>query len=81
MLFADLAVGQNYALTKVMVKHILIGSLLLVKGKCPRYAQLYMYDGQVNLNRRLKFLANDNNIDPKVVQSLKEMLDRENSSV
>lgn len=40
-----------------------------------------MYDGQEELNGRLKFLRNDHNIEPNVVQSLKEMLDRENSLV
>ncbi|KAK9049518.1 hypothetical protein SSX86_021980 [Deinandra increscens subsp. villosa] len=60
--------GQNYHL---------IGSLLPVEGKPPKYAQLYFYDTQNEVRNRVNVLKKDasegDSVDPEIVSRLVEM--------
>ncbi|OIT37001.1 hypothetical protein A4A49_58377, partial [Nicotiana attenuata] len=60
--------GQNY-------HHI--GSLLPESGKNPQFAQLYIYDTENEIYNRMNSLLHEE-IDPKIVQGLSEMLDEHN---
>ncbi|XP_070048226.1 uncharacterized protein [Nicotiana tomentosiformis] len=60
--------GQNY-------HHI--GSLLPESGKKPQFAQLYIYDTENEIHNRMNSLLHEE-VDPKIVQGLSEMLDEHN---
>ncbi|XP_060192363.1 uncharacterized protein LOC132621904 [Lycium barbarum] len=60
--------GQNYHR---------IGSLLPEIGKNPQFAQLYIYDTENEINNRMNCLLQEE-IDPKIVEALSEMLDNHN---
>ncbi|XP_075088408.1 uncharacterized protein LOC142170407 [Nicotiana tabacum] len=60
--------GQNY-------HHI--GSLLPEIGKKPQFAQLYIYDTENEISNRMSWLLQED-IDPKVVHELSQMLDEHN---
>lgn len=60
--------GQNY-------HHI--GSLLPESGKKPQFAQLYIYDTKNEIHNRMNSLLHEE-VDPKIVQGLSEMLDEHN---
>lgn len=54
------------------------GSLIPPEGKTPKFAQLYMYDGQEALAHRINFPGSDGEVDAGVVSVLQEMLERDN---
>lgn len=58
-----------------------MGSLLPPEGEKPLFAQLYMYDGQDDIDGRLSSLSNGHSLDATVVEVLKDMLDRDNEMV
>nr|XP_016456633.1 PREDICTED: uncharacterized protein LOC107780595 [Nicotiana tabacum] len=60
--------GQNYHHT---------GSLLPEIGKKPQFAQLYIYDTKNEISNRMSWLLQED-IDPKVVHELSQMLDEHN---
>nr|XP_009789935.1 PREDICTED: uncharacterized protein LOC104237479 [Nicotiana sylvestris] len=60
--------GQNY-------HHI--GSLLPKTGKKPQFAQHYIYDTENEIHNRMNSLLHEE-VDPKIVQGLSEMLDEHN---
>ncbi|XP_074377374.1 uncharacterized protein LOC141718900 [Apium graveolens] len=57
-----------------------IGSLKPPDGYEPKFAQLYMYDGQEEFDKRLQFPRGDA-IDASIVANLSNMLERENALV
>ncbi|XP_061338762.1 uncharacterized protein LOC133285538 [Gastrolobium bilobum] len=62
--------------------HHLIGSLIPPDSQSPKFAQLYIYDTENEIDNRLGFLSPANNediLDPDIVKSLKEILDKPNS--
>ncbi|XP_031111844.1 uncharacterized protein LOC116015818 [Ipomoea triloba] len=64
--------GQNY--------HC-IGSLVLGEGSTPKFAQLYIYDTDNEVNNRINSVRRDNNsgdIREDIVEKLKNMLDQNN---
>ncbi|XP_059285058.1 uncharacterized protein LOC132038402 [Lycium ferocissimum] len=60
--------GQNY-------HHI--GSLLPEIGKSPRFAQLYIYDTENEIDNRMNSLMHEE-VDPQIVRGISEMLDEHN---
>ncbi|XP_074362378.1 uncharacterized protein LOC141702627 [Apium graveolens] len=58
-----------------------IGSLVPPDGLTPKFAQLYMYDGQEAVEHRLSFPGKEGEVDPTIVSMLQEMLERENALV
>lgn len=57
------------------------GSLVPPDGCSPKFAQLYMYDGQEAIDHRVNFPGNRDEVDPAIVAMLQEMLNRENALV
>ncbi|KAK1404219.1 hypothetical protein POM88_003824 [Heracleum sosnowskyi] len=57
-----------------------IGSLKPPDGCEPKFAQLYMYDGQEEIEKRLQF-PRGNDIDVSIVEDLSRMLERDNALV
>ncbi|KAK1396108.1 hypothetical protein POM88_005971 [Heracleum sosnowskyi] len=55
-----------------------LGSLVPPDGLTPKFAQLYMYDGQDAVAHRLNFSGKTGDVDPAIVSVLQEMLDRDN---
>lgn len=58
-----------------------IGSLNPPVGCKPKFAQLYMYDGQEEIERRLQFPRDVKDVDATIVADLSNMLNRENALV
>ncbi|XP_074355017.1 uncharacterized protein LOC141693724 [Apium graveolens] len=58
-----------------------LGSLVPPNGRTPKFAQLYMYDGQEAVDHRVNFTGKTGEVDPTIVSILQEMLERENASV
>ncbi|KAK1383681.1 hypothetical protein POM88_021416 [Heracleum sosnowskyi] len=58
-----------------------LGSLIPPDGLTPKFAQLYMYDGQDAVGHRLNFSATMGEVDPAIVSMLQEMLHRDNALV
>ncbi|KAK1401461.1 hypothetical protein POM88_001066 [Heracleum sosnowskyi] len=58
-----------------------IGSLHAPVGREPKYAQLYMYDGQEEIDKRMQFPRDMNDIDATIVAALSDILNRENALV
>ncbi|XP_074345440.1 uncharacterized protein LOC141684401 isoform X2 [Apium graveolens] len=58
-----------------------LGSLVPPDGLTPKFAQLYMYDGQEAVDHRLSFTGKAGEVDPTNVSMLQEMLERENALV
>ncbi|XP_061347670.1 uncharacterized protein LOC133293150 [Gastrolobium bilobum] len=61
-----------------------MGSFLPLDFHTPKFAQLYIYDIENEVENRLGFLRSNNNedlLDQSIVVSLKEMLDKHNSIV
>ncbi|OMP10359.1 hypothetical protein COLO4_04570 [Corchorus olitorius] len=59
-------------------------SLLPLEGEQPRFAQLYMFDGDDELNHMLGIFEqgdSDNNLDKEIVEGLRNMLDSLNELV
>ena len=67
------------------VVHHRIGSLLPAPGRCPEYAQLYIYDTTNELQNRLNIFDHADSAadvpDPAIVQELISMLDQCNPLV
>ncbi|CAH9063416.1 unnamed protein product [Cuscuta europaea] len=64
--------GQNYHL---------MGSLLPVDSSKPKFSQLYIYDTENEIPNRLRALEkseSSNELDPKIVHGLKDMMDQHN---
>ncbi|XP_019190755.1 PREDICTED: uncharacterized protein LOC109185227 [Ipomoea nil] len=64
--------GQNYHL---------IGSLVPTEGSIPKFAQLYIYDTDNEINNRINSVREDSNsrdINEEIVVELKNMLDQNN---
>ncbi|XP_075633303.1 uncharacterized protein LOC142605745 [Castanea sativa] len=64
--------------------HHRIGSLLLVHGRKPKYAQLYIYETDNEVKSRIDAVLHEddrNNVDPNIVTGLMEMLDQCNQLV
>ncbi|XP_061341343.1 uncharacterized protein LOC133287696, partial [Gastrolobium bilobum] len=62
--------------------HHLIGNLIQADNHTPKFAQLYIYDTDNEVDNRLGCLSNVNSedmLDLDIVRSLKEMLDEHNS--
>ncbi|KAK1373043.1 hypothetical protein POM88_029236 [Heracleum sosnowskyi] len=47
----------------------------------PKFAQLYMYDGQEAIDHRVNCPRNRDDVDPSIVQTLQDMLERDNCLV
>lgn len=58
-----------------------IGSLLPLEGKSVVFAQLYMYDAEDAYSGRLNFPIHEDTVNENIIQSLTEMLIRENEMV
>ncbi|KAK1394749.1 hypothetical protein POM88_013805 [Heracleum sosnowskyi] len=58
-----------------------LGSLVPPDGLTPKFAQLYMYDGQDAVGHRLNFSAMMGEVDPAIVSMLQEMFHRDNALV
>ena len=67
------------------VVHHRIGSLLPSRGKQPKFAQLYIYDPENEVQNRMNIFENDSvgseQADPAIVDALSKMLDSENKLV
>ncbi|XP_075665628.1 uncharacterized protein LOC142635333 [Castanea sativa] len=64
--------------------HHRIGSLLLVHGQKPKYAQLYIYETDNEVKNRIDAVIHEddrNHVDPDIVTELMEMLDQCNQLV
>ena len=65
--------------------HHRIGSLLPEKGHRPEYAELYVFDTKYEIENRIKALnkeqSNESDINPFIVEHLKDMLDKCNPLV
>nr|XP_023920302.1 uncharacterized protein LOC112031817 isoform X2 [Quercus suber]XP_023920309.1 uncharacterized protein LOC112031817 isoform X2 [Quercus suber]XP_023920315.1 uncharacterized protein LOC112031817 isoform X2 [Quercus suber]XP_023920320.1 uncharacterized protein LOC112031817 isoform X2 [Quercus suber] len=64
--------------------HHLIGSLLPVEGSEPKFAQLYIFDTENEVQHRIRSISSDeenDGIDPEIVNSLIHMLDENNALV
>ena len=64
--------------------HHLIGSLLPVEGSKPKFAQLYIFDTENEVQHRIRSISSDkenDGIDPEIVNSLIHMLDENNALV
>ncbi|KAK1360143.1 hypothetical protein POM88_044617 [Heracleum sosnowskyi] len=57
------------------------GSLMPPDGCLPKFAQLYMYDGQEAIDHRVNFPRNRDDVDPSIVQILQDMLECDNCLV
>ena len=55
-----------------------IGSLLPIKGQAPKFAQLYIYDTENEIENRLNVMQN---LDAAILQNLQDMLDKVNPYV
>ncbi|XP_058727581.1 uncharacterized protein LOC131599128 [Vicia villosa] len=55
-----------------------IGSLLPAEGSTPKYAQLYIFDTDNEVDNRMKCFKDNTNIDKNIVTQLKLMLDEYN---
>ncbi|XP_074339091.1 uncharacterized protein LOC141677199 isoform X4 [Apium graveolens] len=55
-----------------------LGSLVPPDGLTPKFAQLYMYDGQEAVAHRMDFSSRMGEVDPAIVTMLQGMLEREN---
>lgn len=55
-----------------------IGSLYPDDGEKPVYSQIYMYDNQQEVEKRVSFPHNDELLDTRIIKTITEMLDREN---
>ncbi|KAF1885781.1 hypothetical protein Lal_00008521, partial [Lupinus albus] len=51
-----------------------IGSMLLMLGQCPKFAQLYIYDTEHEIKNMMEVIRN-NKVDTNVVWQLSQMLD------
>ncbi|KAK7311202.1 hypothetical protein RJT34_09186 [Clitoria ternatea] len=56
----------------------LIGSLLPMPGHTPKFAQLYIYDTENEIQNRLRGLRYQENLDPQIIIKLTAMLDEFN---
>ncbi|XP_058764578.1 uncharacterized protein LOC131638036 [Vicia villosa] len=56
-----------------------IGSLLPSEGQKPKFAQLYIYDTENEVENRMDGLRNPTNIDPEIFQQLSSMLYEHNT--
>lgn len=54
------------------------GSLVPPDGYTPKFAQIYMYDGQEAIDHQINFVGSQEELDPAIVAMLQEMLNREN---
>ena len=64
--------------------HHLIGSLLPVEGSKPKFAQLYIFDTENEVQHRIRSISSDkenDGIDLEIVNSLIHMLDENNALV
>ncbi|XP_074377930.1 uncharacterized protein LOC141719449 [Apium graveolens] len=61
--------GQNYHL---------IGSLKPKEGQSPKFAQLYMYDTDNEIQNRMDAVPGSDCLDPEIVEGLLKMLDENN---
>ncbi|XP_061368581.1 uncharacterized protein LOC133311548 [Gastrolobium bilobum] len=62
--------------------HHLIGSLLPADSQSPKFAQLYIYDTEHEVDNRLGCLSStstEDMLDPEIIRLLKEMFDKHNS--
>ena len=55
--------------------HHLIGSLVLTDNNPPKFAQLYIYDTEYEIQNRIATLRNNNNLNEKIIKILITMLD------
>lgn len=55
-----------------------LGGLVPPDGRTPKFAQLYMYDGQEVINHRVNFTSKKEKIDAGIVEALDDMLTRDN---
>ncbi|KAK1378941.1 hypothetical protein POM88_025685 [Heracleum sosnowskyi] len=58
-----------------------IGSLYPVDGEKPVYSQIYMFDNQQEIESRINFPYNDDILDVRIIETLTEMMERENEVV
>ncbi|KAH1254932.1 ATP-dependent DNA helicase PIF1 [Glycine max] len=58
--------------------HHLIGSLLPMPDNSPKFAQLYIYDTENEVNNRLSQYPIKNNVDEDIIIGIKNMLDTHN---
>ncbi|KAK1380384.1 hypothetical protein POM88_027128 [Heracleum sosnowskyi] len=58
-----------------------IGSLYPVDGENPVYSQIYMFDNQQEIESRINFPYNDDILDVRIIETLTEMMERENEVV
>lgn len=58
-----------------------LGSLIPPDGLTPKFAQLYMYDGEEAVTHRVNFSSKMGHVDPSIIFTLQEMLDRDNALV
>ncbi|XP_074344007.1 uncharacterized protein LOC141683211 [Apium graveolens] len=61
--------GQNYHLT---------GSLKPKEGQSPKFAQLYVYDTDNEIQNRMDAVPGSDGLDPEIVEGLLKMLDENN---
>ncbi|KAK1398557.1 hypothetical protein POM88_008420 [Heracleum sosnowskyi] len=54
------------------------GSLVAPDSCAPKFAQIYMYDGQQAIDHRVNFVGTKDVLDPTIIATLQEMLNREN---
>ncbi|KAI9082966.1 hypothetical protein K1719_035109 [Acacia pycnantha] len=76
--------GLPYSFVLLGKNHHLIGSLLPPTGNRPVYAQMYIYDTDNEVSNRISSVSrhvNAENLDPTIVEILKECLDKHNSIV
>ncbi|KAK1401606.1 ATP-dependent DNA helicase PIF1 [Heracleum sosnowskyi] len=57
------------------------GSLMPPDGCFPKFAQLYMYDGQEATDHQVTFPRNRDDVDPSIVETLQNMLECDNCLV
>ncbi|KAF1877359.1 hypothetical protein Lal_00038275 [Lupinus albus] len=57
-----------------------IGSMLPLPGQFPKFAQLYIYDTEHEIQNRMEGIRN-NKVDPEVVVQLSKMLDENNMGI
>ncbi|KAK1387912.1 hypothetical protein POM88_016090 [Heracleum sosnowskyi] len=54
------------------------GSLVALDSCAPKFVQIYMYDGQETIDHRVNFVGTKDVLDPTIIATLQEMLNREN---
>ncbi|KAK1351310.1 hypothetical protein POM88_054474 [Heracleum sosnowskyi] len=56
-------------------------SLVPLDGCTPKFAQIYMYVGQEAIDHRVNFVGSPDGLDPAIVKTLQDMLNRDNTLV